>query len=393
MTFEKLSKLMFEKFGTDKLSDIALEFKVSPQVVSNWKARNQVPYKYVKVLRSKIVDSRGSQKILVQSEKVNEGEEDFIKLYHYLYNLLKVNTFAFLSIVFTIVLSVTVYTTFIQVPMYKSVATVVPISSGESTGIGQLAQQFGMQSRAQQVSSLSSAKMIPDIFKSRSLMKSILFEKLTIPGFADNQFVINLLLNREIVKNEWNKIETKVAISKLLNMIDLKGTRLSPTLIISAVSENPTFSTNILEKIIEKITSRIRSHKLLNTKKTSKFISDRLSEIKLDLEKKEEKLKAYRESNRLIASSPALLLGQERLTRDLQTTNQIYGSMKMEFERSKIQESQFDVVLEVLDYPEASIGSINKNFTRSFVLAIFIGLFIAILFIVGKDLYNKFLKN
>ena len=32
---------MYEELGTDKLSDIATEFDVSPQVVSNWKSRNQ----------------------------------------------------------------------------------------------------------------------------------------------------------------------------------------------------------------------------------------------------------------------------------------------------------------------------------------------------------------
>ena len=45
---------MIEELGTDKLSDIAMEFNVSPQVVSNWKSRNQVPYKYVKKLRKKL---------------------------------------------------------------------------------------------------------------------------------------------------------------------------------------------------------------------------------------------------------------------------------------------------------------------------------------------------
>ena len=61
MTFEKLSSIMYEELGTDKLSDIATEFDVSPQVVSNWKSRNQVPYKYVKLFRERI-EGRVKQK-------------------------------------------------------------------------------------------------------------------------------------------------------------------------------------------------------------------------------------------------------------------------------------------------------------------------------------------
>ena len=40
-----------KKFSTDRLADISKELGVTPQVVSNWKSRNHVPYKYVKNLR------------------------------------------------------------------------------------------------------------------------------------------------------------------------------------------------------------------------------------------------------------------------------------------------------------------------------------------------------
>ena len=33
---------------------MARELEVTPQVLSNWKSRNQVPYKYVKYIREKI---------------------------------------------------------------------------------------------------------------------------------------------------------------------------------------------------------------------------------------------------------------------------------------------------------------------------------------------------
>ena len=62
MTFDDLNKIMEEAFGSMKLSDIARELNVTPQVVSNWKARNQVPYKYVKILRKNIEEQRNNNK-------------------------------------------------------------------------------------------------------------------------------------------------------------------------------------------------------------------------------------------------------------------------------------------------------------------------------------------
>ena len=51
MTFKEVQIIFEEKFGINHLADIARELNVTPQVVSNWKSRNQVPYKYVKKLR------------------------------------------------------------------------------------------------------------------------------------------------------------------------------------------------------------------------------------------------------------------------------------------------------------------------------------------------------
>ena len=54
MSFDELKKIIEDSFGATKLSDIARELDVSPQVVSNWKSRNLVQYKYVKKLRNRI---------------------------------------------------------------------------------------------------------------------------------------------------------------------------------------------------------------------------------------------------------------------------------------------------------------------------------------------------
>ena len=47
MKFSRLQKKFKEKLDVDHLADIARELNVSPQAVSNWKARDRVPYKYV----------------------------------------------------------------------------------------------------------------------------------------------------------------------------------------------------------------------------------------------------------------------------------------------------------------------------------------------------------
>ena len=57
MTFEALLEIMAQH-GITRLAHIARELSVSPQAVSNWKARDQVPYKIVAVIQEKYGSSR-----------------------------------------------------------------------------------------------------------------------------------------------------------------------------------------------------------------------------------------------------------------------------------------------------------------------------------------------
>ena len=81
MTYKELRKIVEKEFGASRPADIAREFAVTPQVVSNWKARNQVPYKYVKILRTKISDSKlgkGKNRLVsMLSERLDLSDSSF----------------------------------------------------------------------------------------------------------------------------------------------------------------------------------------------------------------------------------------------------------------------------------------------------------------------------
>ena len=58
MKFSELEQKM-SLIGVDSLADIARKLETTPQAVSNWKARNQVPYHIV----AKVLDRNQSQEI------------------------------------------------------------------------------------------------------------------------------------------------------------------------------------------------------------------------------------------------------------------------------------------------------------------------------------------
>tara|TARA_A100001015_G_C14523310_1_gene531246 strand:- start:173 stop:580 length:408 start_codon:yes stop_codon:yes gene_type:complete len=131
----------------------------------------------------------------------------------------------------------------------------------------------------------------------------------------------------------------------------------------------------------------------MNVKETTSFIEKRIIDIENQLVKEEEKLKNFRQKNRNISSSPALLLEEERLIREIGVSNSIFQSLKLEFEKSKIEESRLATVLEILDPPESPLRPVNIKPTRIYFLSIFLGILVSFLYIYGWNYYDNSLKN
>ena len=84
MNFNELVEIMSSN-GVVNLADIARKLEVSPQSVSNWKARDRVPYKYVVEVQNRFnvgqsTDDSGSQDVLENSKKKQDGQEVAVPL-------------------------------------------------------------------------------------------------------------------------------------------------------------------------------------------------------------------------------------------------------------------------------------------------------------------------
>ena len=91
MKFSEIQNLLEKRKSISKLADIAREFDVTPQVVSNWKARDHVPYRYVKQLRKKIKDDDNGKsfenpKVIIgyENRPINKDDEiSYTELFKY----------------------------------------------------------------------------------------------------------------------------------------------------------------------------------------------------------------------------------------------------------------------------------------------------------------------
>lgn len=129
------------------------------------------------------------------------------------------------------------------------------------------------------------------------------------------------------------------------------------------------------EYVLTSIVSKAREKKL--------FIQNRISEIRLLLEKSENDLASFRERNSN-ATAPRVQLEEMRLVRDVTVNQEIYLQLQKQYELSKIEEKSDQPILSIIRNPEIPIDRFSPKRKLLLLLGIGIGLIIGSMFVFVK---------
>jgi len=389
MKFEELQAIVDQKLGIARLADIARELDVTPQVVNNWKTRGQVPYKYVKILNSKIKKIEESKFDLRRQDNNYKGKyynfsevffvnsenisllEILIAIYkHFINNYKKILVLTFISIFFIYIKS-----NYVDEKVFISKSTILPRNNqGMGSGVSTIASQFGV-SLANAPVELSSAAMYPDIIMSRTLIKKILEHEFYTNRFKTSHPLWSILLYDDGFVNTNSKRDTLVSISRAVNrfkkIISVRSDIETSLVTINISTFEPDLASSIGESIIEELDNILKGFRLKRNTEKRNFIDARMIEIKLDLKELEEKLKIFRDQNRNIRQSPALLLEENRISREVNVQTQIYITLKQESELAQIEEVENSSMFSILDSPSVPLARSN---TINIFMYIFYGI-------------------
>jgi uncharacterized protein involved in exopolysaccharide biosynthesis len=236
---------------------------------------------------------------------------------------------------------------FVLTEYFKSTAVILPDAdkskfSSLGGGISDLAAMAGISVGGEG----SIAKLYPTILKSESVLKNVIYSKYKTKKYADS---IDLIHYWQI-KDKSPEREYEVALSELRNALEVAIDIKLNVVSLSIETEDPQLSADILNKVIFMLDKFIRTQRNSNASEQRKWIEVRLSEVKEDLSNAENKLKEFREKNRMVIGSPQLLLEQERYMREVQINATMYVELKKQFELVKIEEIRTTPIISVMDY-------------------------------------------
>ena len=406
MTFTELKDIFEKKFGATKLSDIANELSVTPQVVNNWKIRNNVPYKYVKLLRKKIkeIDYEGKfdQKTnylnpihIIESSSSDMDEQNNIDLVGFLKALLIVllrkRVLIFSSgLIFSLITVLII--NFYNIPLFISYAKIVPIEQNQRENINMLTNSFGLGSLGKSTISYDSSILLPELINSETLSRRLLFRKFRSENFISKNYLYKILGFGDNPDSSRENSNFNRAVRTLNHNINInKVSRSSPVFKLSVTTIEPLLSRDLINAIIEELRIMQKSFNLKKLNKKKTYIEKRFEEVSKTLKVKEDVLTNFRKINRGIESSPTLLTEEARLIRDVSVQSEIFLTLKKQYELAKIDEVEISGSINVIDKPNVSKRPINKP--KVFIIFTLLFLFYVLMICVFIVYYRIYIDN
>ena len=388
MDFIELEKKMNSK-GIFSLADIARHLSTTPQAVSNWKARNQVPHHIVTKLNLIIMSSDDTSQNpdpAPAKPSSNIFEEKTISLSDILLTLAEQLKVIVLTTFISVFLTFT-YVKFIEQPIYESHSTILlPQNEGNLGGLAGIASQFGVNVPNASSVDLSSPSLIPDLIKSRTFAERILDKPFYTKEFQKELSLLAIITYGEESPKLGLDTLIQKAIGKLNGMISFENSGSFSVLTVKAKS--PHFARDLNKAVLNELQSLNRFFKNQNQIDKSRFIKNRIESVENDLKKSEQRLKTFREKNRQIIS-PALQLEQDYLSRDVEIQKDIYLTLRQQQELAKIEEVEKASIIQVLDNPQVPLGPTNKNVRLSVMLAFVLGMGLGVIIAFIRSYANN----
>ena len=358
MKFTELEQLMSSR-GITTLADFARALSTTPQAVSNWKARDQVPYHVIDKL-NQTIDTNNLLKTTDPQSSFNFKEDTF-SLSDILLTMAEQLKVILLVPFITVFITFT-YVQFIQTSIYESSSTILlPAKKDDLGGFSGLVTQFGVGVPQSAQTDLSSPFLFPELIKSRTFTERILDKPFYTEQYG-KELPLLAILSYGLDSPEFGR-DTLIqnVMGSFQGMVGLKIIKSFSVLTVKA--SEPRFARDINKAVLYELQELNRYFKSQHVNEKINFIENRIQSVKGDLEYSEQKLRFFREQNRQV-SSPTLQLEEERLERDVEIQKGIYLTIKQQLELAKIEEIQETSIIQVLDEPQIPLGATNKDLEK-----------------------------
>jgi uncharacterized protein involved in exopolysaccharide biosynthesis len=271
---------------------------------------------------------------------------------------------------------------------YTASASFLPLmaETRSTGGAVALAQQLGMTLGGEP--GVASPQFYVDVLRSRAVLRQVVEGEYEIRSLDGQTLVGNLIDFYEIEDKPELPPPWRQAVDRLRPSLTTSVSGTGVVQLTVSASE-PELAEQIAERMLGLLNEFNISIRRDRAEVETRFIADRADAARGELRVAEDGLQSFLDRNPQYRNSPAMLFEYERLQRQMVIRQEVYTSLLRAHEQKRIDAIRDTPVLMLLDHPAGTAepqprGTIIRTF-----LAALLGLVIAVLFVLGRDLLRR----
>lgn len=253
-------------------------------------------------------------------------------------------------------------------PTYAATASFVaenPAQSRLPAGLAGLASQFGMSLGAE---ASRSPAFYADLLRSREILGEVLAAKIAGPQPGDSVTVYALYR----ISGSTPERRLDDGIKTLRTRITLTVDQRTDVVRVTVEAPSPVAARDVLQLLIDRLADFNLNTRQSTAGERRRFIEGRVASSEQELRTTEDALRSFYERNRQLQSSPQLRFEEQRLTRQVAVQQELYLTLRREYETARIEEVNNTPVLTIIDHPAVPGRRVRPVRTITVLLVTFV---------------------
>jgi uncharacterized protein involved in exopolysaccharide biosynthesis len=231
-------------------------------------------------------------------------------------------------------------------PTYASTASFVPenpVGTRLPAGIAGVASQLGLSGEASR-----SPAFYADLLRSREVLGPVLDAKIPAPAGAADSISIYALYR---VEGNIPERRFEEGVKALRNAITVAVDQRTNVVRLTVEARWPVAARDVAQLLLERLTDFNVNTRQSTARERRQFIEGRVGATEHELRAAEGALRTFYERNRQWRSSPQLQFEEQRLNRQVAVQQELYLTLRREYELARVEEVNNTPVLTMIDRP------------------------------------------
>jgi uncharacterized protein involved in exopolysaccharide biosynthesis len=235
-------------------------------------------------------------------------------------------------------------------PTYTATTTFVPEVSSQTrvpAGLAGLAGQFGISIPGEPT---QSPRFYAELVRSHQVMERILQAKYASPIAASDRPADSLKLLQLVRVHGRNALDSlENGLKRLNNLVTVRVDNQTRIVSLSVSSRYPTIGADVANRFVDYLNEFNAKTRQSQARERRKFVEQRIVGTEGDLRRVEEELKTFYQRNRSWQQSPELLFQEGQLKRQVEIQQEVYLTLRREYETARVEEVNDTPVITVID--------------------------------------------